>query len=208
MPDATVVIGILLVAGTILGLAGVAQPAFFSVWTGTREHYLEVVAGHRLGWRLVNAGFVLATIATAGALAALAAQADPTTGSGALLAAIAVAYALGGMAWVIVLAVRTARDPVLASLVAAGTPTEPVESLLGAATGGLFGGFAVTTTLALIALGLVLWADGIVAVPVAVAIAVFSALCLAVQLRTGDCIPALLYLPTLLLGVALLLGWR
>jgi len=34
-----------------------------------------------------------------------------------------------------------------------------------------------------------------------------AALVLLIQIRTGDCIPAVLYLPTLLVGVALLAGW-
>jgi hypothetical protein len=46
-----------------------------------------------------------------------------------------------------------------------------------------------------------------VAAPVAWLVAVVGALCVVWFLRAGDLIPAVLYVPTLLLGIALLAGW-
>jgi hypothetical protein len=105
------------------------------------------------------------------------------------------------------LAIRARRDPLLADIVAAGHPTEPAESIVGAATAGLFGAFAVGSAVTLVALAAVLVVAGTVAVPVAVIGGAVAALVLVIQLRTGDCIPAILYVPTLLVGLALLAGW-
>ena len=92
-------------------------------------------------------------------------------------------------------------------MVAAGTPTEPAETLLGAALGGLFAAFVLATGAALVVLGVSLAASGIIAVPVAWLTALIPVVVLLGQLRSGDSIPAVLYLPTLLVGLALLLGW-
>jgi hypothetical protein len=92
-------------------------------------------------------------------------------------------------------------------LVAAGTPTEPAETLLGAATGGLFATFSLLTSLALAAIGFTLTLGGGVAAPVAWFATVAGVLTAVWLLVTGDIIPAVLYLPTLLLGIALLVGW-
>ncbi len=56
-------------------------------------------------------------------------------------------------------------------------------------------------------LGLVLLATGGVAAPVAVATVVVGIATAAWLVVAGDIIPAVLYLPTLLIGVALLAGW-
>ena len=123
--------------------------------------------------------------------------------------ATAIAYGVAGVLWCVVLAIRTRTTPALAALVAAGQPTEPAESLLGAAIGGLFAAYALTTGLALVALGVV----GRRRVPCvtsrsAALIAVFGALAVLWFLRAGDIVPAVLYLPTSLLGIGVLGGAR
>ena len=45
------------------------------------------------------------------------------------------------------------------------------------------------------------------AVPVAVHAAVVGGVVVAAYLVTGDSVPAVLYLPTILIGIALLAGW-
>lgn len=79
--------------------------------------------------------------------------------------------------------------------------------MLGAALGGLFGAFVVATCAALTVLGLVLLATGGVATAVAIATVVVGIATAAWLVAAGDIIPAVLYLPTLLIGVALLAGW-
>jgi hypothetical protein len=71
----------------------------------------------------------------------------------------------------------------------------------------MFALFVVGTSVALVALGLVLAIVGSVAAPIALIAAAIAAVALGVQLVTGDTIPAVLYLPTLLIGIALLAGW-
>jgi hypothetical protein len=106
-----------------------------------------------------------------------------------------------------VLAIRNRTTPQLAAMVAAGRSTEPAEALLGAALGGLFVAFVWTTSLAILAITAALALGGSVGLPVAAIAALVTALALGGQIRTGDTIPAVLYVPTLLLGLALLAGW-
>jgi hypothetical protein len=205
VPDPTVIAGLLLVVGPVAGLIPVGHPSLIPVWSASRERHLALVAGHRRAWLALNAGFGVATIATTAGLAALPLLAtDP--GSAAALVPGAVMYAFGGLLWCVVLAIRSHVTPLLGDLVAAGAPTEPGEQLVGAAQGGLFAGFVVATAVALVTLGVGLLAAGVGAALVAVLQVVSGAGVLAWLLAAGDVIPAVVYLPTLVLGVALL--WR
>jgi hypothetical protein len=198
---------ILLVAGPVIGALCLTYPPFFRVWLVGRDEHLAMVAAHRLAWRMVNAGFVVATVLTTGGLGILAGRLDLADTPGAILAAGVVAYVIGGSLWCVVLAVRNRTTPQLAALVAAGRPTEPAESLLGAALGGLFATFVWTTTLAILGVVAALAMGGAVGLPVAAIAAVVTAIALGSQILTGDTIPAVIYVPTLLLGLALLAGW-
>ena len=205
MPDPLTVAAVLLVLGPALGLLGFYDRAVWRVWMAPRDEHLRIVAAHRRGWATVNVGFTVATVLTAAGLIVLAGAVDADDGIRAILAADAIAYLLGGTLWLIVLAVRTRTTPTLAGLVAAGSPTEPAESLLGAAIGGLFASFSLIVSGSLVLLGGALAVGGVV-VPVGWLIAVTGALCVVWFLRTDDLIPAVLYIPTLILGLALLGG--
>ena len=208
MPDALTVGAILLVAGPVFGMLGVgSDPGLYRVWTAPREEHLAIVRARRRSWRLVNLGFVVATILTAGGLVVVAGALEVGVGDRAGLLAIAVAYALAGGLWCAVLAIRDRTTPLLADLVAAGSPTEPAETLLGGAIGGLFWMFALVTSVVLVLLGLALLVGGGVAAPVAVIAVLVGAIGIGTLLRTGDLVPAVLYLPTLAIGIALLVGW-
>jgi hypothetical protein len=207
MTDGVTVAAILLVAGPILGLIPVAYPPFLPIWSAPRERHIEVVATHRRAWWLLNAGFGLATVATAGGLAALAGALDADPARTAALTAVWVAYAMAGVLWAAVLGIRALATPLLYDLGATEAPPGDAERLKDAATGGMFAMFVVGTSAALIALGVVLAVGGGVAAPVALLAAAIAAAALGVQLVTGDTIPAVLYVPTLLIGIALLAGW-
>jgi hypothetical protein len=207
MTEAATVAGWLLVAGPALGTIALSNPALVKIWTGSREFYLASIDAHRWAWYVANAGFATATLLTTAGLAVLAGAADVSTTRGALLLAAAVVYALGGVPWLMIQAIRALLDLALARMIAAGEPTQPAESLLGALTSGLFGSFVLTTAVTLIALAAILACTGGVAVPVAVVAGVVAALVLLGQLLTRDTIPAFLYGPTLLIGIALLAGW-
>lgn len=207
MTDGLTVAAVLLVAGPMVGGVGVSNPALFRVWFVPRDEHLALVRAHRRAWMAINAGFTVATVVTASGLAVLAGAVDVADGPRAVLAAAAVVYAIAGSLWCAVLAIRARTTPALAEMVAAGTSTEPAETLLGAALGGLFAAFVLATGAALVVLGVTLAASGVIAVPVAWLTALISVVVLLGQLRSGDSIPAVLYLPTMLVGLALLLGW-
>lgn len=201
------VAGVLLVAGPIIGMIPVAWPPFPSIWAMPREGHIAVVAAHRRGWWLLNAGFALATVSTAGGLAALAGALTGDPARTAALTAAWVAYAMAGVLWCAVLGIRALVTPLLFDLGATDGPPGDAERLMGAANGGMFAMFIVGTGMALIALGTVLALSGGVAAPVALVTAAVGVVAVAVQVITGDTIPAVLYLPTLLVGIALLAGW-
>jgi hypothetical protein len=124
-----------------------------------------------------------------------------------MVAALAVVYAMAGMLWCAVLAARALVTPALADLGAAGEPAGAAETLLGAATGGMFAAFVLVTGPVLMTLGAVLALTGTVAAPVAWLAVLIAAAVTGSQLAKGDAIPAVLYFPTLLIGAALLAGW-
>jgi hypothetical protein len=156
---------------------------------------------------MLNAGFLIATVVTAGGLAALAVALAEDAGVTAALAAVIVAYAVGGGLWCAVVAIRSLTTPALADLSERGTDTEPAETLLNAAQLGLFGAYSLLTAVALVALAVVLAVAGVIAVPVAVVAGLIAGVVIAAYLVTGDSVPAVLYLPTILIGIALLAGW-
>lgn len=207
MPDALPLAGWCLVIATILGLAPVANPALLSIWTGTREHHLATVLAHTRAWSVLNAGFALATTGTTAGLVLLGLARLPAAG-GAVVVALAVAYGMCGCCWLAVLGIRTLLTPAIARLVAAGSATQPIESLLGAVSGGLFAMFAVGSGLALAAIGGVLAAGGfgVAVAGASFACVVVGLLVAGIQAKTGDVIPAVLYLPTLALGITLLVS--
>jgi hypothetical protein len=207
LPESITAAGVLLVVGPLVGAIPVANPSLLRVWSASRDDHLAIIGAHRVAWAALNLGFGLATIATAAGLAILLVAADRDTARAAALAAVAIAYALGGVLWCAVLAIRARTTPALADLVREGRPTEPGETLLGAAQGGLFAAFVVVTSMALVVLGLTLLLAGGVTAAVAIATSLVGFAVVAWLLVAGDVVPAVLYLPTMLVGVALLAGW-
>ena len=194
MPESITAAGILLVVGPLVGAIPVANPSLLRVWTASRDEHLATIGAHRVAWVALNLGFGFATIATAAGLAILALASDPDGARAAALVTVAIAYAVGGALWCAVLAVRARTTPALADLVRDAKPTEPGETLLGAAQGGLFGAFVVATCVALTLLGLTLLGTGGVAAPVAIATVVVGVATAAWLVVAGDVVPAVLYL--------------
>jgi hypothetical protein len=207
MNDSLTVAAFLLVISPVVGGIGLARPALFSVWTAPREQHLALVRAHRRDWAMANAGFAAAALGTTAGLAVLAGSVLMNDGPRAVLVAAVVVYAIAGTLWCGIVAIRDRTTPVLAEMHAAGTPTEPAETLLGAAFGGLFAAFTLGTGAALIAIGLTLALSGGVAAPVAWLATLIPVVVIAAYFATGDSIPAVLYFPTLFIGIALLLGW-
>lgn len=204
MTDAGVLAAWLLAAGPVVGLVPVAHPSLVPIWSMSREDFVATVGAHRTAWQWLNVGFVLATIVTTGGIAALAPAMPSGTGAAAMLTC-AVAYGIGGGLWCAVLAIRARTTPLLADLNGDSLSSREV-ALLDAATGGLFQGFVLITGAALAALGLTLLLTGVVAAAVAVVVLLSGVAGIAWLLISGDVIPAALYLPTMVLGVAVLAG--
>jgi hypothetical protein len=207
MTAAMTTTGVLLTVGPVLGAIPIAHPALVRVWGAPRERYLGIIGAHRRAWYLLNAGFAFATLVTSAGLAILATGYDAEQASGGILLGTTLVYSLAGVLWLIVLAARAVCDPLLAVWAGEGQPAGPAETILRAMLQGLFGAFVITTAITLMALAYLLATDGVVAIPVALVAGALAAIVLAIQLRTGDCIPALLYVPTMVMGGALLAGW-
>jgi len=207
MSDGVELAAALLVAGPLIGIVCLFDPPFFKVWTLPREEQLVLVAAHRLAWTMANVGFTVATILTAAGLIVLAGSLELAVAPAATLTAGVVAYAIAGALWCAVLAIRTRTTPALAALVATDAPTEPAETMITALTGGLFASFIVTTGVALVAIGLSLAIGGVVSPPIGFLAALVAGLAAVGFIAYGDMLPAVLCLPTLLVGAALLLGW-
>ena len=169
MPDGVTVGAVLLVAGPAIGTICLLYPPFWPVWTAAREEHLALVSAHPVAWSMANVGFTAATVLTAAGLAVLAGSVDVDDGPRAILVAGAVAYAIAGSLWGAVLAIRNRMTPALARMVAAGTPTEPAETMLGSAIGGLYASFMLASAAALVAIGATLALAGVVAAPVGLA---------------------------------------
>jgi hypothetical protein len=202
MSDPQTVAGWLLVAGPVLGLIPVAHPALLRIWSMPREVFVTTVAANRVAWAWLNAGFMLASVATTGGLLALAGSVADRATSAALLACTA-GYGIGAALWCAVLAIRTRTTPLLADLGAGGLD-RPEARLLEAVTTALFQAFVLITGVSLAGLGAVLLLTGPSPAWAAAALLLTGSAATVWLLRTGDVIPAVLYLPTALLGITLL----
>lgn len=205
MPDAQASAAILLVAGPLIGVLGFYDRALYTIWTAPRAEFLAIIARHRRGWIALNVGFGVATLTTTVGLALVVASIRVEATVQAWLALAVGAYAFGGGMWFAVLAIRTRTAPLLATMAATGRSAEPADAILDAASGALFAAYVLLTGLALTGLGVGLVIGGVVA-PVGALVALIGVACVVWLVRTGDIIPAVLYVPTTVLGVALLLG--
>ena len=202
---------LLLVVGPLFAAIPVANPRLLRSGRCRRRPHRDR-RREPAGLGLLNAGFVLATIATSAGLAILAVAWDGGGAGrvGARRPARALAYAIGGVLWCVVLAARARTTPALADLARRRRTTEPAETLLGAATGRPVPGVRRSSRRSRWSCaGLALVVGGGSAPAVAwFAVAhrrrgVRRAAC-----ATGDLVPAVLYpCRPLLIGVALLAGW-
>lgn len=205
--DVRTLAAILLLVVPLAAWVMAGHPALIPVWSAERERHLAIIGAHRTAWTFLNAAFAIATIATTAGLGVLVIALGDDAVRAGVLTAVAAVYAVAGGLWCAVLAIRARTTPTLADHVARGAATEPGEALIGAALGGLFAAFALLTATVLVVLGLTLLLAGGVAAPIALIAALIAAAVLVGQLVTGDSVPAILYVPTQLIGLALLLGW-
>jgi hypothetical protein len=205
MTDTTTLAGCLLVGGPVLGLIPVAHPALMPIWSMPQESFVATVGAHRLAWTWLNGGFALATIATTAGMWALALSMPSALGAAATQCC-AVVYGIGGVLWCAVLSMRSRTVPLLADRARDGQIMRDT-TMLDSATGGLFQAFVLITGGAVAALGLTLLLAGAMASMVSIVVLLMGIATIAWLMGTGDVIPAVLYLPTLLVGLGLLIGW-
>ena len=206
MPDALETAGLLLVVGTVAGLAPVANPSLIPVWSASREDHLAIVGAHRFAWAMLNLGFGLATVATTAALAILAGAmaAIPVVAAGWPRPPLPTASAAScGPPSLRSAGAQPPRSPTSCGRAAHRARRDPARGRDRRAVRRVRPGDRGR----LVALGLTLLLAGGIAAPVAAASVLVGVLAGAWLIATGDVIPATLYLPTLLLGVALLAGW-
>ena len=116
--------------------------------------------------------------------------------------ACATSYGIGAILWCATLAVRNRTTPLLADLGTGVVDSVPGQ-LLQAANAGLFQAFALITAASLAGLGAVMAVTDAAPAWVALVNALTGASAIVWLLRTGDIIPAVLYVPTALLGATL-----
>jgi hypothetical protein len=209
MPDPAAIAGILLVAGAVLFLIGAGNPHLYRAWTGPRPVYLQVIREHPIAWWFTNVLFIAGTVlivAGAGTLPGLA-----TGGGAAWLDATAMAIALAGVLWILSLVYRLAVEPWTARAASDGDTAGPSSAAapdpLELWSGGLFVAFTLVGGMAMAALGIGIVATGIAAPLVGWVSVAIGLIAVAGLLITGDMPPFVLYLPSLVLGLALLLHW-
>ncbi len=201
--DAERFAALLLIGGSICFLVGAFNPVLFSVWTAPTEMQLRLIAERAAAWSISNALFLGATVLTAAGLWLVP---DLVGGSGAPVArAATVAYLLGAVAWVMSLAVRLAVAPKTASAFVSTHAVDPSYAGLSSLAGGLFVVFTFVAGASLVALGLSIVAGGSLPVIAGWFAAVMGGMMVVGYLAAGDMPPFVAYLPTGLLGIALLL---
>jgi hypothetical protein len=198
--------GAVLAIGAVLFLVGAGNPVLARAWVSPREAYLKIVAGHPTAWRVSHILFIVGTVLTAAGMAELPAAAGiHSVGARALVSVAGTVVAIGALLWIVALVGRLAVTSVVASAFVAGTgEATPVPSERWMSE--LFAAFLLLAGLGLVALGL-----GFIVAPV---LPILGWVCVAFgviiaggYLAFGDVPPFVVYLPTGLIGLALILGW-
>ena len=198
--------GLFLTTAVVVGFALLAPTARLpaTLWTGSDEVALPLIAQHPLTWRLANLGFAIATALTTAGLWILSDAVGDV--DGAPVIAGAALYTLASALWLITLLLRLLSVPsVAAGFVATGS-IDPAHVPLARLAGALFVGFIYLSAAALVAVGAGLVDGGVIS-------PVFGWISVVVGVGTmggmivlGDMLPAIVYLPTGLIGFALLMG--
>lgn len=193
---------LILGALALVALAGPSAGVSASMWSGRPELALPLIARHATLWRLANLGFVVATVCTAAGV--WVAGRSLGEGATALATAAAWGYAAAGTAWLVGLSVRLWVTPGVAASYLASGSVAPSFGPLARLGGALFAAFIVVGCGSLAALGIAVVLGGVVPAWWGWAMVVASLAILAGFLLSGDTLPAFVYGPTLLLGLALL----
>lgn len=194
--------GWLLLIGSLAFIVGAANPALGQVWSAPQDGQLRLIHDAATAWTITNALFFIATVLTAAGLWFV----PERVGERGRMAARAatVGYLLAATAWLASLTFRLAVTPDAAATFVSTGSMDPTYVLMNHWAGGLFGAFTFVAGGSLVALGVALvagrtvsalagWFAILVGLVITVGYAVF-----------GDMPPFVAYIPTGLLGIALL----
>jgi hypothetical protein len=196
------VAGWLLVTGAVAFIVGAANPALGSVWSAPQDVQLRLIHDASTAWTITNALFFVGTVLTGAGLWFVP---ERVGGRWSTVArAAAVVYLLAATAWLASLTFRLAVTPDAAATFAGTGSMDPTYVLMARWASGLFGAFTYLAGGSLIALGVALMVGRALPAP-AGAFAILIGLAIAVGYAIlGDMPPFVAYLPTGVLGVAML----
>ena len=198
--------GLLLTGGLVALVLLVGPTAFVSpaIWNGPEEVALPLIHEHVLLWRVANLGFALATVLTA---AGLFLAPDVVGARGAQLAWVSAAlFILAAVPWLLILGIRLAITPGVADgFVATGT-IEPAFAPLSRLYGALFPSFILLASAAIVALGGAVLTGGTLPAPLGWGCVIAGIAVGASYVVIGDTLPAVVYVPTAAVGIAILLA--
>ena len=223
MPDGPVFAGVLLLGGSLAFLVGAGNPILARAWVAPEPTFLAIVAAHGTAWRFTNSLFIAATVATNAGLMVASVGLGPKGGDVAIAAtANQVTFAIAGAANRMPAessAAFNAEIPYLqfkffrmsvtrgeALARAAGAAPALGYSVGSQWAGALFAAFTLLAGVALVVVGAAIVMGGALASWVGMQSIAFGAVVVFGYLRFGDMPPFVSYLPTGVIGLALVAG--
>lgn len=205
-PEALRIAAWLLVGGGVVLVLMVGPTTFVSpaIWNGPQDVALRLIRKHSQVWRVANVGFVLATIVTlAGLFLVPGLVGERATWLGLVSAEL---YLLAAVPWLVVLAIRLRVTPAVASTFVSEGTVDPAFVPLERLGNALFPFFILIASASIIALGAAIVLGGSLSGPLGWVCIVAGVAMAGSFVIIGDFIPALVYVPTFVVGIALLLS--
>jgi hypothetical protein len=194
--------GWLLVVGAMSFIVGAANPALGQVWSAPQEAQLRLIADAGTAWTVTNSLFLLATVLTAAGLWLL----PERIGDRGLVPARAatVVYLVAATAWLASLVFRLTVTPDAATAFVAAGSLDPAFVITDRWAAGLFGAFTYLAGGSLVAIGVAAILGGALSRVAGWFAVVIGIVMVGGYAIFGDMPPFVAYLPTGLLGIALL----
>lgn len=194
--------GWLLVVGSLSFIVAAFNPVLGPVWSAPQDVELRLIHDAATAWTITNVLFAIATVLTAAGIWFVPERIDARGRS--IARAATVVYLIAATSWLVSLTFRLTVTPAAATTFVASGSMDPTYVLLSRWALGLFSAFTYLAGGALVALGVALvvvramsavvaWFAILIGLTIAVGYAVF-----------GDMPPFVAYLPTGLIGLALL----
>lgn len=194
--------GRLLALGSVLFVVGAANPALGAVWSAPVETQLRLIHDAATAWNVTNALFLVGTVLTTAGLWLVPERVG--NGGQSLARAASVAYLVGATAWLASLVFRLTVTPQVASAFVDGGSIDSTYTLVNLWAVGLFGAFTYLAGGSLIAVGVAVILGRAVPAYAAWFAIVIGVVIVIGYAIAGDMPPFAGYLPTGLLGIALM----